>query len=213
MKPVFIYFKEIALDENNKFMLECSQTDQMYKVHFSPKKDYFITPMNCNLDLQEDLKNTNSLDEMKELSEKSRLLLEKGPAYQNDIKTVFLWRGVPGSLSEEINFDIALSAARVNLYNWHYKLYDVKGKKIRDCKTYSPYEHFKNRGFIFKSLAFTNGATYHVGLNEYLDQITGDFFISVICLISIFLIKIEIYSLYLTLKKMNLLARTQIIIL
>ena len=175
MEPVFIYFKEIALDEDNKFTLEFSQTGQIYKVHFSSKKDYFITSMNCNLALQEDLKNTNVLDEIKELSEKSRLLLEKDPTYQNDIKTVFLWKGVPGSISEKINFNIVLSAAHINLYSWHYKLYDVKEKKIRDCKIYSPYEHFKNRDFISRILAFTNGATYHVGLNEYLDQRTGDF--------------------------------------
>ena len=80
MEPVFIYFKEIALDENSKFTLEFSQTDQICWVHFLPKKDYFVTSMNCNLDLQEDLKNTNVLDEIKELPEKSRLLLEKGPA-------------------------------------------------------------------------------------------------------------------------------------
>ena len=109
MEPVFVYFREIALDKNNKFTLEFSQTDQIYKVHFSCKKDYFIMSMNCNLDLQEDLKNTNVLDKIKELSEKSRLLLEKGPAYQNDIKTLFLLKGVPGSISEKINFDIGLS--------------------------------------------------------------------------------------------------------
>ena len=38
--------------------------------------------MNCNLNLQEDIKNS-VFDEIKQLSEKSRLLLEKGPAYQN----------------------------------------------------------------------------------------------------------------------------------
>ena len=88
---------------------------------------------------------------------------------------MFLWKGVPGSISEKINLDIVLSVAHINLYICHYKFYDVKKKKIRDCKIYSPYERFKNRGFIFKSLAFTNDATYHVGLNEYLDQITGNF--------------------------------------
>ena len=116
---------------------------------------------------------------------------------------MFLWRGVPGSIFEKINFDIVLSAAHVNLCSWYYKFYDVKGKKIRDCKIYSSYEHFKNRGFMFKSLAFTNGATYHAGLNEYLDQIREISYISVICLIPILLIEIEIYSLYLTLKMMN----------
>ena len=79
MEPIFMYFKEIVLDKNNKFMLDFSQTNQICKVHFSPKKHYFITSMNCNLDIQEDIKNS-AFDEIKELSEKSRLLLEKGPA-------------------------------------------------------------------------------------------------------------------------------------
>ena len=80
MEPISMYFKEIVLDQNNKFTLDFSQTNQTYKVHFSPKKDYFITSMNCNLDMQEDIKNS-VFDEIKELSEKSRLLLVKGPAY------------------------------------------------------------------------------------------------------------------------------------
>ena len=39
MEPVFIYFKGIPIEENNKFSLNFSQTDQIYKAHFSPKKD------------------------------------------------------------------------------------------------------------------------------------------------------------------------------
>ena len=91
MELIFIYFKEIALNENNKFTLEFSQTDQIYKVHFSPRKDYFITSMNCDLNLEQDIKNDGVLDKIKELSEKTGLLLVKGPAYQNDIKTIYLW--------------------------------------------------------------------------------------------------------------------------
>ena len=91
MEPTFIYFKEIALNKNDKFTIEFSQTDQIYKVHFSPRKDYFITSMNCDLNLEKDIKNDGALDKIKELSEKSRLLLEKGAAYQNDIKTIYLW--------------------------------------------------------------------------------------------------------------------------
>ena len=71
------------LNENNKLKLEFSQTDQIYKVYFSPRKDYFITSMN---NLEQDIKNDRVLDKIKEFSEKSYLLLEKGPAYINDIK-------------------------------------------------------------------------------------------------------------------------------
>ena len=77
MEPILIYFKEIMLNENNRFKLEFSQTNQIYKVHFSPRKDYFITSINCDLNLVQDIKNDGKLDGIKELSEKSRLLLEK----------------------------------------------------------------------------------------------------------------------------------------
>ena len=87
MEPSFIYVKEIASNKNNKFTLEF---DQIYKVHFSPKKDYFITSINCDLNLQQNIKNDGVLDEIKELSEKSRLLFEKGPGYQIDIKNLYL---------------------------------------------------------------------------------------------------------------------------
>ena len=133
------------------------QTDQIYKVHSSPKKDCFIMSMNCNLDIQENIKN-NVFDEIKELSEKSRLLLEKCPAYQNDIKRVYMWLGVPGRTHGRIYFYSVLSAANINTYSWHYKFYDIEENKIRDCRIYSPYEHFLKRGFIFKNDTFTSGS-------------------------------------------------------
>ena len=117
------------LNENKKFTLEFSQTDQIYKVHFSPKKDHFITSMDCNLNLEPDIKNDGVLDEIKELFEKSWLLLEKGPAYQNDIKTMYLWQGVPGTTLEKVSFGFLLSAANINRFSWHYKFYDVDEKK------------------------------------------------------------------------------------
>ena len=65
MEPVFIYFKEIPIEEKNKFTLDFSQTNQIHKVHFSPKKDYYLTPMNYDLDLQEGIKNDGVLVEIK----------------------------------------------------------------------------------------------------------------------------------------------------
>ena len=109
MEPVFIYFKEIPIEENNKFTLDFSQTEQIYKAHFLPKKNYYLTSMNCDLDLQEDIKNDGVLDEIKKLSEKSRLLLEKSPAYQNDIKKITLVVGFTGTIIEKIPFDFQLT--------------------------------------------------------------------------------------------------------
>ena len=79
MEPIFIYFKEAEQYENNKFTLEFSKTDQIYTAHFSPKKDYYITSMDFDLNLEQDFKNDGILDGIRELSEKSRQLLAKGP--------------------------------------------------------------------------------------------------------------------------------------
>ena len=54
MKPMFIYFKEILLDQNNRFTLNFSNTDIVYEIHFSSNSDSFLTSMNCNLDLFKD---------------------------------------------------------------------------------------------------------------------------------------------------------------
>ena len=58
--------------------------------------------MNCDLNLEQNFKNGSMLDGIRELSEKSRPLLAKGPAYQNDIKDVYLYAGVAGTMQQQI---------------------------------------------------------------------------------------------------------------
>ena len=116
MELVFLFLKEIPIEENNKFNFDFSQTDQIYKVHFSPKKIYYLTSMNCNLDLQEDIKNDGFLDKIKKLSEKGRLLLEKSPPYQNNIKKITLVAGFGRTAIEKTPFDFQLTTERINQY-------------------------------------------------------------------------------------------------
>ena len=86
MKPIFICFKEIKLDDNNKFTLNFSNTKIIYEIYFLRKNDYYITSLNCNLIIKG--RNDDKSKLIKDLSEKSRLLLEKGPAYQNNINEI-----------------------------------------------------------------------------------------------------------------------------
>ena len=55
MKPVFIYFKEIVLDDNNKFTLDFSTTKFIYKIDFLTKNDYYVSSLNCNLIVKKDI--------------------------------------------------------------------------------------------------------------------------------------------------------------
>ena len=140
MEPIFICFRDVKLYNNNKFALEFPRTDQIYTIHFSPKKDYYIASMNCDLNLEQDFKNDGILNEIRELSEKRRQLLAKGPAYQNDIKDVYLYAGVAGTTQQQITLIFLNATANINRFSWHYKFYDVEEKKIRDCKIWSPYD-------------------------------------------------------------------------
>ena len=88
MEPIFFYFKETPIDENNKFVLDFSTTESVYQVNFLTKNDYYVTTVNCNLVIANDY--GNLLKDVRELSTKSRLLLEKGPAYQFDLEYITL---------------------------------------------------------------------------------------------------------------------------
>ena len=84
MIPVYIYFKEALLDDDNIFTLDFANVNQIL---FSSKYDYYTTTLNCGLKLLKDFHaHKDILDDLKKLLDLSRKRLEKGAAYQNDIK-------------------------------------------------------------------------------------------------------------------------------
>ena len=85
MNTVFIYFNEATLKENNKFTLDFSDNDQVHKINFSPKFEYYICSLHCNVSESNQIYNESKKKLLDELSQKSRELLSKGADYQNDI--------------------------------------------------------------------------------------------------------------------------------
>ena len=79
MEPIFFCFIETPLEANNKFTLDFASTELIYQINLSTKNDYYITTINCNLVIANNY--GDLLEDIKELSTKSRLLLQKGPAY------------------------------------------------------------------------------------------------------------------------------------
>ena len=77
MRPILIYFRETHLHENNKLTFDFSDHDFVQKIEFLSKKKYYITSLNCKLKLKEYIHEDKNI---KKLSTKSRLLLEKGTA-------------------------------------------------------------------------------------------------------------------------------------
>ena len=73
-EPIFLYSWVDFL--KNKYVLDFLQTEVGYQIRFSTEKDYYITSMNFNLIIHDDYEHVT--DEIKQLSEKNNLLLEKG---------------------------------------------------------------------------------------------------------------------------------------
>ena len=152
MKPVFIYFRELSFNNNNKFVLDFSDEEFVQRVYFSKKTDYYIASLDCNLILKEYIKKDKE-KMIEELSARRRLLLKKGAAYQND--TGWLTSATAGyynfpGLGVTCNF--ITYPKIIGKYSYKYKFYDTKMKRITDCKIYSPFSHFKGNGFEFKRI-------------------------------------------------------------
>ena len=90
--------KGTPLEANNKFLLDFSNTDLIYQINSSTTDEYHIATVNCNLVVAND--HGDLLGDIKELSTKSQLLLEKRPAYQFDLSLLRLPFYFPGMKHE-----------------------------------------------------------------------------------------------------------------
>ena len=152
MKPVLIYFREIPFDDNNKFVLDFSDDEFVQKVDFEKNVNYYIASLDCNVILKEEIKKDKK-QEIEELFKKSRLLLEKGATYQNDIgwltSAIASYYNFSG-FGVTYNFIIYPNIIVENCYK--YKFYANVDKKIKGCKIYSSFSHFKGNGFEFQRI-------------------------------------------------------------
>ena len=127
MKLIFICFKEIELDDNDKFTLDFSNTEIIYEIDFLTKNDYYITSLNCDLIVNENNDDKSKL--IKDLSEKSRFLLEKDPPYQIDINDILYFVRATRLKTVEKRFKFDLPNEIIKSNCWQFKYFDVIEKK------------------------------------------------------------------------------------
>ena len=146
MRPVIIYFREMHLDENNKFTLDFSDQGFVQEIEFSSKNKYYITSLNCKLNLKEYIRED---EKIKKLSAKSRLFLEKDATYLCDIDYLML---ISEWYIRNYNsiYRFKLYPEIIGNYSYRYKFWDTIEKTIRDGQIYSPYSQFLGKGFNFE---------------------------------------------------------------
>ena len=161
MKPALIYFREAHLGENNKFTFDFSDQEFVHEIEFLSENAYYISSLNCKLKLKVYIHEGKKIEK---LSEKSRLLLDKGAAYlcDNDYLTLVSdWY----IRSDNNIYKFKLDPKIIDNYSYKYKFWDTKEKKIKDGQIYSPYSQLLGKGFNLETDAI-KGMNLIVRLNE-----------------------------------------------
>ena len=107
----------------------------LYKKLFLKKYiNYYIASLECNLILKEELTKYKQ-KEIEELSQKSRLLQEKGAAYQNDIGwTTSKIAPYYNFLGFGVTYSFITYPNVINETCYKYKFYDTVDKKLKIVK-------------------------------------------------------------------------------
>ena len=116
----------------------------MQEIDFLSNNDCYITSLDCKLKIENHIHDDKKKN-IEELSEKSRLLLEKVAAYQNDIDDL-LWY----VKQMDYTYRFKLFPEIIDQYSYKYKFLDTVEKKIRNCQIFSLYLQFIGKGFNFE---------------------------------------------------------------
>ena len=150
-EAIFLYFKTAEVLKN-KFVLEFLQIEVVYQIRLSTEKNYYIFSINFNLIIHEDYEHVS--DEIKQLSIKSNLLLEKGPDCffkidEENPNIKFYNFGQLKSKGKPMPYQ--KYPQNIEYYLYKYKFFDVKFDTIKDSKFFSSYSQFLHIGFEFKN--------------------------------------------------------------
>ena len=132
MRPGFIYFKELALDNDNKFTLDFSDEEFVQEIDFLLNNDYYITSLDCKLKVKNHI-HDDKKKKIEELFEKSTLLLEKGAAYQNGI-TYLLLKTLWYVQNMNYTYRFKLFPEIINQCSYKYQFFDIVEKKLEIVK-------------------------------------------------------------------------------
>ena len=146
MRPVLIYFRETHLDENNKFTLDFSDQEFVQETELLSKNKFYIATLNCKLKVEEYIHETKKI---KDLSTKSRVLLEKGPAVLCDIDYLLLTSEWYIKTSNHV-YQFILNPKIIDNYSYRYKFWDTVEKKLGMDKSTRHILNFLEKVLILK---------------------------------------------------------------
>ena len=77
MEPIHIFYKELPIDENNIFTANLAEENEVEEVRFKKSKEYSITGISINQEVEPDLVPIVDLDNQNALSDLLRTYINK----------------------------------------------------------------------------------------------------------------------------------------
>ena len=141
MNPVLIYIKEATFKEKKSVLDFSDKQQHVQPIEYERNATYYIATLDCKLKLKKVIQKKYE-DDIKKLSDQSRILIDKGSDHFCDIDSINLVY-ISGISSHFVdlrnNFDFQRPPKNLENYSYKYKFWDQKEKKIRDEEIYSPF--------------------------------------------------------------------------
>ena len=130
-------------DNFKEFKVTFGNGDLKTGVVFKKNRDYFITSLSANIELEKNLKELKNYDQIKKISEISNSVLENGIGHLNKDKNL--------EINLENKIDLTQDKTKRKLSIKTLEFLGEKTKKKKIVSIYSPYEELKLFGLRFQN--------------------------------------------------------------
>ena len=130
-------------DNFKEFKVKFGDGDSLDGVIFKKNKDYYITSLSANIELDKNLKGLKNYDEIKKISEISNSILQNGIEHLNQNRKL--------EINLEKKVDLEQDKTKRKLSVRTLEFLDEKKKKKKVVSIYSPFEELKVFGLRFKN--------------------------------------------------------------
>ena len=143
MNPLYIYFKELDIDNENMFSLNFSKENEIENVFLDKDFEYAITGLNLNVKIPED--QVIKIEDEKKINEKSAEIRELVKNYKEPDLTLHIVN------TETANIKIPFTKkSETDLPLIKYSYYDTMTKKTENLFVYDFVGHFEKYGFQWR---------------------------------------------------------------
>ena len=141
-----MYWDKVEFKNSNnfkKFKVTFGNGDIKTGVVFKKNRDYYITRLSANIELEKNLKELKNYDQIKKISEISNSILENGIEHLNEDRNL--------EINLENKIDLTQDKRKRKLSVRTMEFLDEKTKKKKIISIYSSYEELKLFGLRFRN--------------------------------------------------------------